>query len=139
SSPLSSSVQNVSSGPKIGSRPVQLGYRNAVTASELAIDAEPGPPWPLSESIGGPATPLVPPESCDHWTSTPSKPAQPILPDAELPAPCTKLQGGLPAAAHTLSPAVKRGEQSVDGVTPSTSKSVPPHVFAATARIQVHP
>src|SRR5262245_13646837 len=104
----------------------------------LRITADPGPPMPLKAIIGSPAMPPSPPESCVADMLMLSKPSQPISPEAVFPAPCTKVHGGLPAALQTVSPALKRGEQSVAGVTPSLSNSVPPHVLAATPRRQPH-
>src|SRR5579862_5515174 len=88
--------------------------------------------------IGGAAIPPIPPESCDHVTLMPSRPSQPIVPDAVFPAPWTNAHGGLPASKQTLSPAVYCNEQSVVGVTPSASNTVPPHVLAWTPRTQKH-
>src|SRR5689334_1432979 len=85
--------------------------------------------------LGGAQVPVVPPESWTNDASIPSRPSQPISPDAAFPSPCTKVQGSLPAHG---SPVEKFGVQSGDNVTPSASNKVPPQVLAATPRMHPH-
>jgi hypothetical protein len=97
-------------------------------AVEFKTMAEPAPALPLSPKGGS----GVARQSWSTVTSTPSRLSHPITPDAELPAPCTKVHGFLPA--HALSFAV----QSTERVRPSRSNTVPPQLFAATARWHEH-